>query len=952
MKNILEQIVEFESYDDITSWHLPNISNFSESKTLFEYQINAIKNITKVLHRFYSSEDGQKKIHQEYLNRGLEHNQFSIDQQKEPRRFNLFKNFYEVDSTDNNKYISEYNLFNRACFWMATGSGKSLVIIKVIELINQLKSESLIPKNDILLLMPRDYLIEQFKKEVEDFNTSSSIKIDLINLKEYDEDKQRLDLHSGIKVFYYRSDLIRDENKENLIDFKTYDNEGNWFILLDEAHRGEKQNSLAQDYISILSRNGFLFNFSATFTDKIDYLTTCYNFNLKRFIESGYGKNVYFGASVYEFKKNTNDFSENEKAVQVLKSLILFSLIKDKKRQLEDIYHWPMMMTLVNSVNTNDSDLKLYFKVISKISTGLNINLNIFTTAKEQLINELKTNRKFIFGEETLHINEIIKGIEEIEQQNIFENVFNSDNFGKIEVIEGEKGKELALKLETSEEPFALIKIGDAGKFQTEHLGNDYKINKSFDNSRSYFKELDNRNNINLLIGSRSFYEGWDSDRPNILNFINIGGKDAKKFVLQSTGRGIRIQPIDGVRKRLTWDEGKEQLLETLFIFASDKKTIKAIKETVEDEGSSTELVVSLKKNSKASNNIDLLIPVFRDSSSRQNSSKFSLSRDSKQKLEMFVNSFDEETLIVKYGLSKDQASHLLDGINKNDMFQFDDEKNYLNIAKLFNDVINFTSIKEKTVENLKLIEEEIQHYLQIKLIDLQNFEVEDFLKKIEKVSNSDFQSTAEIMDSWNSGEITDEEMASAITNLNTNSEKFMDEVVIKNISEHFYLPLIYSNSEKTNFIRNIIKVPSEVSFVEKLEKFLNENTIQDEWMFSKINENIDDVFIPYFDNGENKFRKFYPDFIFWFKEAEGYRIVFVDPKGVEHSEYMSKVEGFEKLFMQNGKNKKFEFNNIPVYFDLLLVTDNLNLVTEKFKNYWLNVNEIDRLFNREYSTK
>ena len=82
MKNILEQIVEFESYDDITSWHLPNISNFSESKTLFEYQINAIKNITKVLHRFYSSEDGQKKIHQEYLNRGLEHNQFSINQQK------------------------------------------------------------------------------------------------------------------------------------------------------------------------------------------------------------------------------------------------------------------------------------------------------------------------------------------------------------------------------------------------------------------------------------------------------------------------------------------------------------------------------------------------------------------------------------------------------------------------------------------------------------------------------------------------------------------------------------------------------------------------------------------------------------------------------------------------------------------------------------------------------
>ena len=209
-------------------------------KNFFEYQRNAIKNITKVLHKFIHQKMDNKK-YQEYLNRGLEHNQFSIDEQKEPRRFNLFKDYYEVDSTDNDKYISEFNLFNRACFWMATGSGKSLVIIKVIELINQLKNENLIPKNDILLLMPRDYLIEQFKKEVEDFNQSSSIKIDLINLKEYDENKQRLDLHSGVKVFYYRSDLIRDENKENLIDFKTYDNNGKWFILLDEAHRGEKQ---------------------------------------------------------------------------------------------------------------------------------------------------------------------------------------------------------------------------------------------------------------------------------------------------------------------------------------------------------------------------------------------------------------------------------------------------------------------------------------------------------------------------------------------------------------------------------------------------------------------------------------------------------------------------------------------------------------------------------------
>jgi type III restriction enzyme len=30
-------------------------------------------------------------------------------------------------------------------------------------------------------------------------------------------------------------------------------------------------------------------------------------------------------------------------------------------------------------------------------------------------------------------------------------------------------------------------------------------------------------------MGSRSFYEGWDSNRPNVANFINIGvGTDAR----------------------------------------------------------------------------------------------------------------------------------------------------------------------------------------------------------------------------------------------------------------------------------------------------------------------------------------------------------------------------------------------------------------------------------------
>ena len=50
-------------------------------------------------------------------------------------------------------------------------------------------------------------------------------------------------------------------------------------------------------------------------------------------------------------------------------------------------------------------------------------------------------------------------------------------------------------------------------------------------------------------MGSRSFYEGWDSNRPNIINFINIELRQKQNFILQSIGRGIRIEPIKTIEK-------------------------------------------------------------------------------------------------------------------------------------------------------------------------------------------------------------------------------------------------------------------------------------------------------------------------------------------------------------------------------------------------------------------
>ena len=41
------------------------------------------------------------------------------------------------------------------------------------------------------------------------------------------------------------------------------------------------------------------------------------------------------------------------------------------------------------------------------------------------------------------------------------------------------------------------------------------------------------KNDISILLGSRIFVEGWDSNRPNVVNFINIGvDEDARSDVV------------------------------------------------------------------------------------------------------------------------------------------------------------------------------------------------------------------------------------------------------------------------------------------------------------------------------------------------------------------------------------------------------------------------------------
>jgi hypothetical protein len=153
-------------------------------------------------------------------------------------------------------------------------------------------------------------------------------------------------------------------------------------------------------------------------------------------------------------------------------------------------------------------------------------------------------------------------------------------------------------------------------------------------------------------------------------------------------------------------------------------------------------------------------------------------------------------------------------------------------------------------------------------------------------------------------------------------------------------LPLIVSKDEKIDYIKHIIKTESEVNFIEKLEEYLkNENNKFknfDWWMFSKIDESLDEVYIPYYDSEENSLKRFKPDFIFWLRKGNSYFIVFVDPKSYKFTDYHDKIDGYKMIFEENNRPKEFKYKNFTCYVYCFLNTSDVDrLKSHPYKNYW-----------------
>jgi hypothetical protein len=467
-------------------------------------------------------------------------------------------------------------------------------------------------------------------------------------------------------------------------------------------------------------------------------------------------------------------------------------------------------------------------------------------------------------------------------------------------------------------------------------------------------------------MGSRAFYEGWDSNRPNIVLFINIGTQnEAKKFVLQSIGRGVRIEPIKGKRRRLKflYNIGEDnsifekinnyiQPIETLFIFGTNRNALSEVIITLKIE-KEVEETIELTKNGKATE-CTLLIPVFKTSSKKlyqeREPQKFKIPNFIFNTVKKYFISIDDRILIMQNDISPELLFQVKKSFNNGDKYYLLTQDTTKTPLKIFvRQLINHFNLDLEELDKFKLLEEEIIHFKKIKVFLETGNELKELKEKIKKVSEfkDPKNRKEELKRRFERGKITLDEYTQEIEKLSRLSkEETFKDLKIKNILNHYYIPVIFSTKEKVNYIRHIIKTQSEVKFIEDLEKYLENNEGKcdfDWWMFSKIDEHLDEIYIPYYDPDNNKMRKFKPDFVFWFKKGKNYSIVFVDPKGIKHTDFQHKVDWFKRFFGDIESPKIFEFKDYKIKVFLLLYTEDKNRLSEGYKKYWFD--NIEKVF-------
>ncbi len=670
-------------------------------------------------------------------------------------------------------------------------------------------------------------------------------------------------------------------------------------------------------------------------------------------VKLGYGKeSVLLKKNNLNAFKELEDLNDREKEIALLKALLLLGM--QKRYKTEGYFHDPLMLVFTHSVNVENSDAEIFFKTLARVIE--NDDENDFLKAKEDLLEEIK-DPEFLFSankDKDYKVKVFKEGLKSMDFKGLKEEVFYASN-GHIEVIINPKNnQEIAFKLNTSDKVFCLIKIGDITEWICEKLKSVKVVSKNLSfKEESYFSQID-KSSINILVGSRTFETGWDSTRPSVILFLNIGlDDDAKKLVKQSFGRGVRIESVKNQRQRLAYldiDEAiKENLkpnaamLETLFVIPTNHASLEAIlnfQKESENGGESRGTWREIKLE-KTRIEHDLFVPCYRKEPTSilklPENASFKMSEKNFKDLKECFNLMSEKHFILKHEIYDPKDYEQLKKMIQKEHFKKVSTWHYKDLDYMISE------IKGKLYPNQKVPKDEFNALDNEKIVHFKRIKVkadkqEELIKTIQEVKEHAPLDKETLIKKIAQGEIDLDD----IEKHKQNKTFKVDDAELLKLKEHYYIPLI--KAKNCDWLKHVVKVESEIDFLKELLETETTKTLQenyDFWAFSKIDEHLDNLFIPYIGEHATE-RKFFPDFIFWLQKGDTQIICFIDPKGTEHTSNLRKADVY-KLF----KDKIFNPKNDP-HFKIKVVLKfygDKDRVPEDYRDYWIKKGKLNDFF-------
>jgi len=527
---------------------------------------------------------------------------------------------YNADQLENQKIepFSEGDL-NKVAFWMATGSGKTLLmhcnLLQFKHYLSQAKHGSNL--NRILLLTPNEGLSRQHLEEFELSSIQASIFV-----------KQQLgSMFSGRDVEIIDIHKLSDEMGEKTVDVAAF--EGNNLVLVDEGHSGASSGKSGQwmQRREALCEDGFSFEYSATFKqaikgnkalEQVYSKSILFDYSYRYFYYDGYGKE-------YRILNLENDQVEDQRIRYLTACLLTFyqqlKIHAEKKIKIREYLLekplWVFVGGRVNAVRTQNrrkvSDVVDILLFLAYLTNPEN------KTSVTQIINEIISGATGLLDNQGRDVFETAfsylssEGIDgALAYTEIVQLIFNAPAPAKlhIEDLKGVDG-EIALRLGDNDY-FGVINVGDTRELlklcevQDEFVVDDQPI------AESLFHKIDQKeSNINILIGSRKFMQGWSSWRVSIMGLMNIGKNEGTQ-IIQLFGRGVRLKGKDFSLMRSNQIKGdpsprEVKLMETLNVFGVRADYMRQFREFLEDEGLRTEYEM-----------IEFVMPVVKNLGSRK----------------------------------------------------------------------------------------------------------------------------------------------------------------------------------------------------------------------------------------------------------------------------------------------------------------------------------------------